>query len=46
MAWPIIEAEKYKQDCSYGRNFVQTKADRARSVYDKACAAIAKAEGK
>ena len=45
MAWPIIEAERYKQDCSYGKNFVQTKADRARSVYNKACAAIAKAEG-
>ena len=45
LAWPIIEAEKYKQDCSYGKNFVQTKADRARSVYDKARAAIEAVEG-
>jgi hypothetical protein len=44
LAWPIIEAEMHKQDCSYGKNFVQTKADRARNIYAKALAAIASVE--
>jgi hypothetical protein len=47
LAWPIIEAEMYRQNCSYGKNFSQTKADRARAAHEKARAAIkAVEEGK
>ncbi len=45
LAWPIIEHERFKQDGSYGSNFVQHKADRARQAHAKARAAIAKANG-
>jgi hypothetical protein len=44
LAWPIIEAEMYRQNCSYGKNFSQTKADRARAAHEKARAAIAAVE--
>jgi hypothetical protein len=47
LAWPIIEAEMYRQNCSYGKNFSQTKVDRARAAHEKARAAIkAVEEGK
>ena len=46
LAWPIIEAEMYKQNCSYGKNFSQTKADRARAAHEKARAAISAVEKK
>lgn len=45
LAWPIIEHERFKQDGSYGSNFAQHKADRARQAHAKARAAIAKATG-
>ena len=41
LAWPIIEAEMYRQNCSYGKNFSQTKVDRARAAHEKARAALA-----
>ena len=44
LAWPIIEAEMYRQNCSYGKNFSQTKADRARAAHEKARDAIAAVE--
>ena len=47
LAWPIIEKEKFMQDGCYGKNFIQSKAERARKAYEKALAAIkAVEEGK
>ena len=39
--WPIIEGEKFKQECSYGGNFNESKTDRARKACVDSLAAIA-----
>lgn len=43
LALPILEHERFKQDASYGGNFSQTRADRARKALDAAREALATA---
>lgn len=42
LAWPILEGEKFRQECSYGSNFHQHRADRARVAYERAKSVFAK----
>ena len=44
MALPMVEAEHFKQAGSYGRNYVETKSDRAREAYTTAKSVISKVE--
>lgn len=45
LAMPLIEREKFKADGAYGKNYVQTKSEAARVLYDSARAAITKTTG-
>ncbi len=42
LAWPIIENEKFRQECSYASNFRQHRADHARVAYERAKSVFAK----
>lgn len=41
-AFPIVQGEMLKQDASYGKNFVEEKAEKARAAYALVRSAIEK----